>query len=82
MQGYGSMAGEAAEQLREVEVNRPTHVFVQAGVGSLAGGVVGYFANLYPNKLEMANQESLVEIFRQSWQVLPVANQIQLDGIF
>lgn len=38
MQGYGSMAGEAAEQLREVEVNRPTHVFVQAGVGSLAGG--------------------------------------------
>lgn len=49
MQGYGSMAGEAAEQLREVEVNRPTHVFVQAGVGSLAGGVVGYFANLYPN---------------------------------
>ena len=28
MQGYGSMAGEAAEQLREVEVNRPTHVFV------------------------------------------------------
>ena len=49
MQGYGSMAGEAAEQLREVEVNRPTHVFVQAGVGRLAGGVVGYFANLYPN---------------------------------
>ena len=48
MQGYGSMAGEAAEQLREVSVNRPTHVFVQAGVGSLAGAVVGYFTNLYP----------------------------------
>ena len=32
MQGYGTMAGEAAEQLGE----RPTHVFVQAGVGSLA----------------------------------------------
>ena len=47
MQGYGSMAGEAAEQLREVEVNRPTHVFVQAGVGSLAGAVVGYFAHKY-----------------------------------
>ena len=26
---------------------RPTHIFVQAGVGSLAGAVVGYFANLY-----------------------------------
>ena len=45
MQGYGTMAGEAAEQLGE----KPTHVFVQAGVGSLAGAVVGYFANLYPN---------------------------------
>ena len=45
MQGYGTMAGEAAEQLGE----RPTHVFVQAGVGSLAGAVVGYFANLYPD---------------------------------
>lgn len=49
MQGYGTMAGEAAEQLRQIGVNRPTHVFVQAGVGSLAGAVVGYFANLFPN---------------------------------
>ena len=49
MQGYGTMASEAAEQLRQTGVNRPTHVFVQAGVGSLAGAVVGYFANLFPN---------------------------------
>ena len=49
MQGYGTMASEAAEQLRQVEVNRPTHVFIQAGVGSLAGAVVGYFTNLFPN---------------------------------
>ena len=49
MQGYGTMANEAAEQLRQLEVNRPIHVFVQAGVGSLAGAVVGYFTNLYPN---------------------------------
>ena len=47
MQGYGSMAGEAAEQLQESGAGRPTHVFVQAGVGSLAAAVVGYFANLY-----------------------------------
>ena len=32
MQGYGTMASEAAEQLRQVEVNRPTHLFIQAGV--------------------------------------------------
>ena len=43
MQGYGTMASEAAEQFGD----RPTHIFVQAGVGSLAGAVVGYFANLY-----------------------------------
>lgn len=49
MQGYGSMAAEAAEQLRQLEVNRPTHVFVQAGVGSLASGVVGFFTNLFPD---------------------------------
>lgn len=44
MQGYGTMAAEAAEQLGK----RPTHIFVQAGVGSMAGAVQGYFANLYP----------------------------------
>ena len=48
MQGYGTMAGEAAEQLRAEEIGRPTHVFVQAGVGSLAGAVVGYFTNRFP----------------------------------
>ena len=49
MQGYGTMASEAADQLRQVGVNRPTHVFIQAGVGSPAGAVVGYFTNLFPN---------------------------------
>lgn len=43
MQGYGTMASEAAEQITD----RPTHIFIQAGVGSLAGAVQGYFANLY-----------------------------------
>ena len=47
MEGYGTMAMEAGEQLKEAGEQRPTHVFVQAGVGSLAGAVVGYFANLY-----------------------------------
>lgn len=48
MQGYGTMALEANEQLSEAGCDRPTHVFVQAGVGSLAGAVQGYFANRYP----------------------------------
>lgn len=48
MQGYGTMAFEAGEQLANYGCERPTHIFVQAGVGSLAGAVQGYFANLYP----------------------------------
>jgi diaminopropionate ammonia-lyase len=47
MQGYATMAAEADEQLKAAGVTRPTHVFVQAGVGSLAGAVQGYFANAY-----------------------------------
>ncbi|WP_028255325.1 diaminopropionate ammonia-lyase [Veillonella magna] len=46
MQGYGTMALEAGDQLNEKGV-MPTHIFVQAGVGSLAGAVTGYFTNLY-----------------------------------
>jgi len=40
MQGYGTMAAEASEQMTE----QPTHVFLQAGVGSMASAVTGYFA--------------------------------------
>ena len=49
MQGYGTMAFEAQAQLKAAGVERPTHIFVQAGVGSLAGSVMGYFANLFPD---------------------------------
>ena len=51
IQGYGTMAHEALAQLRTEGIERPTHVFVQAGVGSLAGSVMGYFANLFSNEL-------------------------------
>ncbi|MDD7219165.1 MAG: diaminopropionate ammonia-lyase [Clostridia bacterium] len=47
MQGYGTLVLEADAQLKKLGIERPTHVFVQAGVGSLAGAVVGYFANKY-----------------------------------
>ncbi|EJO5348639.1 diaminopropionate ammonia-lyase [Clostridium botulinum] len=50
MQGYGTMASEALEQLRELNVEKPTHIFVQAGVGSLAGGVQGYFASVFKDE--------------------------------
>lgn len=44
MQGYATMAFEAIEQLGD-EV--PTHVFLQAGVGSMAGSVAGLIASHY-----------------------------------
>lgn len=47
MQGYGTMVAEAQEQLGALGAEPPTHVFVQAGVGSLAGAVQGYLARLY-----------------------------------
>ena len=47
MQGYGTLVLEADKQLKKNGVDRPTHVFVQAGGGSLAGAVVGYFAHKY-----------------------------------
>lgn len=46
MQGYGTLALEADRQL-EQDGCRPTHIFVQAGVGSLSGAVVGYFSNRF-----------------------------------
>lgn len=46
MQGYGTLAMEADQQL-EADGCRPTHIFIQAGVGSLAGAVIGYFANRF-----------------------------------
>ncbi|MDF2678895.1 MAG: putative diaminopropionate ammonia-lyase [Brevibacillus sp.] len=44
MQGYTMMAAEAIRQMAEqLPEKRPTHLFLQAGVGSMAGAVLGYF---------------------------------------
>lgn len=45
--GYSTMVREALDQMHE----KPTHVFVQAGVGSLAGGVIWYLFHRYPETL-------------------------------
>ncbi len=44
MEGYTTLALETVEQLGEV---RPTHLFLQAGVGAMAGAVASFFANYY-----------------------------------
>ena len=46
IQGYLTMASEAAGQLKS-EKKAPTHVFLQAGVGAMAGGVMAYLAEEY-----------------------------------
>lgn len=47
MQGYATMALEALEQLNKIGIEKPTHIFVQAGVGSLAGAMQGFFASVF-----------------------------------
>lgn len=41
MQGYATIMDEAIEQIRESGHEKPTHVFLQAGVGSFAGSMLG-----------------------------------------
>lgn len=43
MQGYATMGYEAYKQLPD----KPTHIFLQAGVGSMAGAITGLFASIY-----------------------------------
>jgi diaminopropionate ammonia-lyase len=50
MQGYGTMSFEAIRQLQAGGVEKPTHIFVQAGVGSLAGSVLGFFVNAFAGR--------------------------------
>ena len=45
MQGYTTIGLEIAEQLGE---ETPTHIFLQAGVGAMAGAMAAFFAVLWP----------------------------------
>ena len=49
MQGYATSAMEACQQLSDFKVDRPTHVFLQAGVGSFAGAIQAFLVNAYPD---------------------------------
>lgn len=47
MQGYATLADEAVEQLDALIAAPPTHVLLQAGVGAMAAGVLGYLVDHY-----------------------------------
>lgn len=44
MQGYTTMGYEINNQLTGI---KPTHIFLQAGVGAMAGAICAYFTDLY-----------------------------------
>ena len=48
MQGYTTLGDEIRTQLDAMGTERPSHLFLQAGVGSLAGALAGYFVSLWP----------------------------------
>ena len=50
MQGYMTLAVEALEQMRGLGVDAPTHLFLQAGVGSFAGAALGSLASALGEK--------------------------------
>lgn len=47
MQGYATLAKEAVEQMASITAEPPTHVFLQAGVGSFAAGIAAYLIQYY-----------------------------------
>ncbi len=47
MQGYTTMLTEAQEQLAGTGIIKPTHVFVQAGVGALAAATTGFYSSRF-----------------------------------
>lgn len=53
IQGYAALAVEALEQWRTEEAAPPTHLFLQAGVGSFAAGVLGYMASALGDALPL-----------------------------
>jgi diaminopropionate ammonia-lyase len=52
MQGYTTMFSEAQEQLAAQGLSQPTHIFVQAGVGSLAAATIGFYHNLFGDSIQ------------------------------
>jgi len=47
MQGYTTMLSEIQEQLTEQGIEKPSHIFVQAGVGALAASTIGFYTALF-----------------------------------
>lgn len=51
IQGYTTMLYEALDQMKPLGYPQPTHIFLQAGVGAMAGGVLGALKCTYGENL-------------------------------
>lgn len=54
MQGYTTMFVEIQEQLSGQGFIKPTHIFVQAGVGSLSAATIGYYRMLFDTEAPLS----------------------------
>lgn len=50
MQGYTTMGMEIVEQMEQEDLPAPTHIFLQAGVGAMAGAMTAFFADVWQGK--------------------------------
>lgn len=84
IQGYTTMVYEAIQQLESFGESFPTHVFLQAGVGAMAGGVTGFLANYYDEhrpKILIAEPKEAACIFRSAEKADGLAHAASGSGI-
>ena len=65
MLGYSTLAYEALEQMN---YQRPTHIFLQAGVGAMAGAITAVFAEVFchVNEIQMLERGDKVRLSQNS----------------
>ena len=66
------MIREVYQQIEEQALARPTHVFLQAGVGSMAGGVLGWLADTLKTEMPVT---SIIEATDSACVSLPVRRE-------
>lgn len=70
MQGYATIAAEIVEELAAENAEPPTHIFLQAGVGSFAAAIAAYMRNYYhdhPPKVIIV-EPNLADCYYRSFQ--------------
>ena len=69
MQGYTTMYYEALQQIREMGYDAPTHMFLQAGVGSMAGAIAAAALSLPKPPVIATVESSEAACFYDSFRV-------------